>query len=156
MDELRQSIESTGEFQTVENLGAAWGKALRKTETENPTASVVGSGRGGAPSAAPADLGPLRGRDLVPFVRALGNFSCRLAKVHGMTQKEAEAISEPGAAVLNKWAPQVAEWVPELTLATALSDFVESRAEEYRANRNTDEPQPSSDEGATVVPPEGF
>lgn len=145
----------------VQDLAAEWGAVLAEEAKTDNRVSVAGSERRGSSSAsvAVAPITPvISGKDLRPFVRALGSFLCRLAHVSPMTDAEALDIAEPGAMVLTKWAPKVAEWVPELTLATKLGDFVESRAPEYRAaqlaakEKKGDDTAPASG----VVGPEKF
>lgn len=130
--DIKETLQAEG--YEVEDLSQAWGKVLRKAEAANPdVVSVAGSARRAAPSDTPAPASALRGKDLEPFIKALGGFACRVARVAPMTIAEASQIAEPGASVLNKWAPNVAQWVPEMTLVTAVSDFVESRSAEYKS-----------------------
>lgn len=154
-----ENVENVNE-PPVQDLAAEWGSVLDAEAKSDNRVSVAGSERRGSSSAV-AVVPPvpvITGKELRPFVKALGSFCCRLAHVAPMTDAEALEIAEPGAMVLTKWAPKVAEWVPELTLATKLGDFVESRAPEYRQaqlaakERKGDDTAPASG----IVGPEKF
>lgn len=141
----------------VSDLTEEWGKVLKSAAETDAAISVSGSERSAKQSAGSYDAPSvaLTGKDLRPFVKALGSFACRLARVEPMSDKEAQDIAEPSALVLNKWAPQVAEWVPELTLVTKISDFVESRSEEFKRNKRLP-PGSTEPQGPAIAEADAF
>ena len=125
-----------------ENLDAivsGWSGALKQAEAEGTIEATKGRGRpaGGARSkVSDAPSISFDGKELRPLVKAIGNTSCRIAKVSVLSETEIEELTEAFAPVLSKYAGNSLDrWGAEVALGVIVLKVSMPRISEASANR---------------------